>query len=140
MKETFVWHLGKNIKTHLMTYGLMTWQGVPEPEQTAFLPENDALQVEWVLYDPCSGDAHPEHILLSGKIVGICNTIQIGKITTGRPVREETKRDREKKRQKNNYIKRERQLPQPPAIPGSVEKSCRESFQDKARVSEMKGR
>jgi len=57
------------------------------------------LQVEWVLYDSCSGDAHPEHILLSGKIAGICNTIQIGKITTGRPV-EGKKRDKEKNRQK----------------------------------------
>lgn len=36
-----------------------------------FLPENDALQVEGVLYDSCSGDAHPEYILLCGKIVGI---------------------------------------------------------------------
>lgn len=76
---------------------------MPEPEQTAFLPENDALQVEWVLYDSCSGDAHPEHILLSGKIVGICNTIQIGKITTGRPVREETERQRKKKTEKQLY-------------------------------------
>ena len=59
---------------------------------------------------------------MSGKIAGICNTIQIGKITTGRPVEE--KRDKEKKkRQKNSYIKRE-QLPQPPAIPGSVDQSC----------------
>ena len=59
-----------------------------------FLPENDALQVEGVLYDSCSGDAHPEHILLRGKIVAISNTIQIGKITTGSPVEE--KRDKDK--------------------------------------------
>lgn len=27
-------------------------------EPKSFLPENDALQVEGVLYDSCSGDAH----------------------------------------------------------------------------------
>lgn len=91
-------------------------------EGLVLLPENDALQVEGVLYDPCGGDAHPEHILLSGKIAGICNTIQIGKITTGRPGGK--KRDKEKQRRENSYIKRDRQLPQPPAIPGSVDQSC----------------
>lgn len=91
------WDLGE---THRMTFGLITRRHGGEGrkgERAAFLPENDALQVEGVLYDSCGGDAHPEHILLSGEIVGICNAIQIGKITTGRPARgeqEEKERDR----------------------------------------------
>lgn len=48
----------------------MTRQGGAEAG-LFLLPENDALQVEWILYDPSGGNAHPEHILLSGKIVGI---------------------------------------------------------------------
>lgn len=49
---------------------IMTRQGGAEAG-LFLLPENDALQVEWILYDPSGGNAHPEHILLSGKIVGI---------------------------------------------------------------------
>jgi len=72
-----------------------------------FLPEDDALQVEGVLYDSRRGDAHPEHILLGGEIAGVCNAIQIGKITTDRPLEGRRRRkdeERKKKKQKNSYI------------------------------------
>lgn len=99
--------------TTLMTRGLMTWRHdkVGPRRDFGFLPENDALQVERILYDACGGNAHPEHILLSGKIVGIWNAIQIGKIATGRPVRRRRRRDsremdRKRKREKG---KKERQ-------------------------------
>ena len=46
------------------------------------LPEDDALQVEGVLDDPCGGDAHPEHILLGGKVAGVRDAVQIGEIAT----------------------------------------------------------
>ena len=48
-----------------------------EAKASILLPENDALQVEGVLYDPSGGDADPEHVLLGGQIVGLCDTVQI---------------------------------------------------------------
>lgn len=86
----------RNTADDIRVNDMTTLYGGTEGKGAAFLPENDALQVERVLYDSCGGDAHPEHILLSGKIVGICNAIQIGKITTGRPVGgEQRERERE---------------------------------------------
>lgn len=104
MKTTNIYlGLGRNTSDDIRVNNMMYCRvGGMEGKRAAFLPENDALQVEWVLYDSCGGDAHPEHILLSGKIVGICNAIQIGKITTGRPVRGE-QRERERETEKQLY-------------------------------------
>lgn len=41
------------------------------------LPENDALQVERVLNDPCGGDANPKYILLGRQIGRVGDTIHI---------------------------------------------------------------
>lgn len=41
------------------------------------LPENDALQVEGVFYDPSGWDSNPKHVLLGWQIGRISDTIQI---------------------------------------------------------------
>lgn len=107
-----------------------------------FLPENDALQVEGVLYDSCSGDAHPEYILLCGKIVGIWNTIQIRKITTNEPVRKKEYKKKEGGRGetgKQLYKAWQAITATPQPFQESVDQSCWRRLTEKAASQKQKG-
>lgn len=44
------------------------------------LPEDDGVQVEGVLNDPCCGHSHPKDVLLCGKVVCGSYSVHIAKV------------------------------------------------------------
>ena len=46
-----------------------------------FLPKSDLFEVEGILDDTRSGDAHPEDILLRRQVIGFCYSVYISKVT-----------------------------------------------------------
>ena len=43
-------------------------------------PESDLLEVEWVLDDARGGHAHPEDVLLRGKVVGLGYSVDVRQV------------------------------------------------------------
>ena len=46
------------------------------------IPEDDTLEVKGVLDDARSGDPNSQHILLGGKVRGLCDPVQRIHVTT----------------------------------------------------------